>query len=200
MLNSLERWSAVPSLYGSAYSLPDRFCGWQCRCRPVYLVGGTAPITVERLSLYELSSGLSPVCGWLDQKRIKTPHTVWGPSYGTYVSRTIACDLIFTNRTEHVSTRHVARLGCCGGAAVVWRHGDTQGARLFVTCDTSIVCSFRNFAAFRPKPFKRETQTHITGTCLRHRPSSLRARCRGCSYVTRPGCCVTVTRKGRAFL
>lgn len=145
VLNSLERWSAVPSLYGSAYSLPDRFCGWQCRCRPVYLVGGTAPITVERLSLYELSSGLSPVCGWLNQKRIKTPHTVWGPSYGTYASRTIACDLIFTNRTEHVSTRHVARLGCCGGAAVVWRHGDTQGARLFVTCDTSIVCSFRSF-------------------------------------------------------
>ena len=145
VLNSLERWSAVPSLYGSAYSLPDRFCGWQCRCRPVYLVGGTAPITVERLSLYELSSDLSPVCGWLNQKRIKTPHTVWGPSYGTYASRTIACDLIFTNRTEHVSTRHVARLGCCGGAAVVWRHGDTQGARLFVTCDTMIVCSFRSF-------------------------------------------------------
>ena len=50
-----------------------------------------------------------------------------------------------------------------------------------------------DFAVFRPKPFKRETQTRIAGTCLRHRASSLRARCRGCSYVTRDTIAIKVS-------
>ena len=59
---------------------------------------------------------------------------------------------------------------------------------------------FRNFAVFRPNPFKRETQTHIADVCLWRTAARWQCSCSRSNDVTRPGYCHSATRPWRAVV